>query len=555
MQSLHQWAIGLGALGCIGLSGCGGAFDEENAAQHQAAVNTDVSSGGEAGILDIPSGVESFSSPSAQSLHPFVTCVAPGTGNELVAYFGYDNPSAVTLSVPVGPHNAFFPPPFDRGQPTAFAPGRNDNAVSVSFVARRAPLAWKLGHHRAVAGRRSPPCIPSFAGATTATVVSDSEISLAWSAATDYTTPSSDIVYDICLSTTSGSCATNFVVAQTSAAGQTLVTIAGLMANTAYVFVVRARNAVGNEDTNTVEVGAQTCLAGDVACSGACTSLATDPANCGACGNACASGLCAGGQCCSVGQELYDGACTSSLCSGKPSGAACGGDVCTMSGACESGVCVGASPVTCSPTDSCHRAGSCDPATGCSNPLATGAVCGGSDLAGATCDSATNGELPYGTLSCTPACTFDTSQCHSDQATPLVSCAGTDGVYGSCWSSVDSWGAFSAHFWEMTFQTTHQQLSPAELSSLMDAVAAIDVSTARYSTVSGTAFYSIPHASALVAHALSGRATTVDTFKDPDPTGTIPDLAHRVLTLSQDPAANEIRKYTCCDLRYLATGQ
>lgn len=297
MKSLHRWAIGLGALGCIGLTGCGGSVDSDSTARPLAAIELGDLSQSDTGISAELLSMELDCHGPAQDLQPIVNCVAPDGEGKLVAHFGYVNPQGSAITIPVGPHNKFTPPPFDRGQPTILAPGESDNVVSVAFDAQRGAPQWKLGEAHADASTHSPPCVPTFAGATSATVLSESEITLAWAAATDFTTPSSDIVYDICVSTIPGSCATNFVVAQTSAVGETSSTVTGLMANTSYFFVVRARNAVGNEGTNTVEVGAQTCVTGDVACNGTCASLASDPANCGMCGNACVNEDCIDGLC------------------------------------------------------------------------------------------------------------------------------------------------------------------------------------------------------------------------------------------------------------------
>jgi hypothetical protein len=91
----------------------------------------------------------------------------------------------------------------------------------------------------------------------------------------------------------------------------------------------------------------QGCDAGLTDCTGAgtCTSLADDPSNCGACGNVCASGVCAGGTCTQVGcaEGLTDctggGICTSLLVDANNCGAC--GTVCP-SGVCDAGVCVAA---------------------------------------------------------------------------------------------------------------------------------------------------------------------------------------------------------------------
>jgi len=297
MRSFVQRPIELGVLACIGLSGCSGTDSEQTTSQRAALSN------GNPNKDDMRSEYMSRgTAPNGEwaqlHLQPIVNCVALGTDGKLRAHFGYRNSQDTTANIQIGPRNAFVPAPFGRGQPTEFTPGENDNVVSVAFDERRGPLVWELDRAQAIAWKNSPPCVPSFAGAASATVLSDSEVTLTWPAATDYTTPSSSIVYDICSSATSGDCAANFIVAQTTAAGVLSAIVSGLTATTAHFFVVRARNAVGNEDANTEEVAAQTCTTGDRACNGMCTSLASDPANCGACGNQCPSGAsCSAGQC------------------------------------------------------------------------------------------------------------------------------------------------------------------------------------------------------------------------------------------------------------------
>ncbi len=108
---------------------------------------------------------------------------------------------------------------------------------------------------------------PTFAGATGATADSSSAITISWSTASDDVTASGSIVYDIYQASTSGG--QNYTTATaTSAAGATSHQITGLAASTTYYFVVRARDAAGNRDTNTTQVNATTSAGG-----GALTSL------------------------------------------------------------------------------------------------------------------------------------------------------------------------------------------------------------------------------------------------------------------------------------------
>ncbi len=105
----------------------------------------------------------------------------------------------------------------------------------------------------------SPPdtTAPTFGGLVSATAASSTGISLTWNPATDNVTASSNIVYLIYMSTTSGG--ENFAIPSfTTSAGATSFTVAGLNSSTTYYFVVRAKDEAGNIDTNTVEKFATT---------------------------------------------------------------------------------------------------------------------------------------------------------------------------------------------------------------------------------------------------------------------------------------------------------
>lgn len=95
---------------------------------------------------------------------------------------------------------------------------------------------------------------PSFSGVSSAAAASATSVDLSWSAATGET---SSVVYDIFVSTTSG-CFNFGAPDQTTPAGATSATVTGLVPNTIYFFAVRARDADGNSDRNTVEATAKT---------------------------------------------------------------------------------------------------------------------------------------------------------------------------------------------------------------------------------------------------------------------------------------------------------
>ncbi|MBL8033321.1 MAG: DUF1554 domain-containing protein [Leptospiraceae bacterium] len=95
---------------------------------------------------------------------------------------------------------------------------------------------------------------PTFAGATSATANSSSQITLGWSAATEAT--STPVSYEVCRSTTAGSCNSSFSVFATTAS--TGYINSGAASRTNYYYVVRARDAAGNREANTVQVSART---------------------------------------------------------------------------------------------------------------------------------------------------------------------------------------------------------------------------------------------------------------------------------------------------------
>lgn len=97
---------------------------------------------------------------------------------------------------------------------------------------------------------------PAFAGLASATA-SGNSITLTWNAANDTVSTAAQIVYLIYQATAAGG--ENYATpTYTTAAGATSYTVTGLNPNTAYYFVVRARDAAGNTTTTTLERGAIT---------------------------------------------------------------------------------------------------------------------------------------------------------------------------------------------------------------------------------------------------------------------------------------------------------
>jgi uncharacterized repeat protein (TIGR01451 family) len=91
-------------------------------------------------------GVPCTETPDPQPDVPigvFVTCVV-NHGSTYDAVFGYENENADTEPIPVGEANGFSPGPVDRGQPHTFAPGRNEEAVTVTGIPSSEELTWTL---------------------------------------------------------------------------------------------------------------------------------------------------------------------------------------------------------------------------------------------------------------------------------------------------------------------------------------------------------------------------------------------------------------------------
>lgn len=97
---------------------------------------------------------------------------------------------------------------------------------------------------------------PVFNGITSASVVSETAITLSWEPATDDSTPSSEIIYLIYMATTPGGenfTEPNFITTP----GATQYTVRNLTTNRMYYFVVRAMDSDGNVDSNTIEKSAK----------------------------------------------------------------------------------------------------------------------------------------------------------------------------------------------------------------------------------------------------------------------------------------------------------
>jgi hypothetical protein len=104
----------------------------------------------------------SSTSPACGALTPKLNCIDDNIDGTVTAKFGYQNSAVYALNIPVGANNKFSPAPDNRGQPTKFLVGTNNNAFSATFNPISTPtLTWKLLSANASATFNSPLCTPN----------------------------------------------------------------------------------------------------------------------------------------------------------------------------------------------------------------------------------------------------------------------------------------------------------------------------------------------------------------------------------------------------------
>ena len=92
--------------------------------------------------------------PSLDPLTPTLGCVED-TGTRLLAHFGYRNPNSTEITPPPD-QNRFSPPPENRGQPSTFEPGDEDDAFQAELTSDA--LTWSLTGNEVTASNASPRC-------------------------------------------------------------------------------------------------------------------------------------------------------------------------------------------------------------------------------------------------------------------------------------------------------------------------------------------------------------------------------------------------------------
>jgi len=94
-----------------------------------------------------------------REVRPFVACVEDADGGKHRFWFGYDNTAPESLSVQIGKDNKFTPPPFDRGQPTVFAPREVVRGLQV--LTDEPSLTWHLQKYNVHASVATTPRCPA----------------------------------------------------------------------------------------------------------------------------------------------------------------------------------------------------------------------------------------------------------------------------------------------------------------------------------------------------------------------------------------------------------
>jgi hypothetical protein len=90
-------------------------------------------------------------------IHPVLHCVDDNGDGTFTAHFGYENENNINFSIAVGSKNKFIPSPKDRGQPTTFLPGVQDDVFTVDFPSYSVAI-WLLDFQVAKATSSSPLC-------------------------------------------------------------------------------------------------------------------------------------------------------------------------------------------------------------------------------------------------------------------------------------------------------------------------------------------------------------------------------------------------------------
>lgn len=189
--------------------------------------------------------VTNISATSVQlSWAPATDNVTPQSGIVYIVYQG-TSPSGEVYTAP-----AFTTAP---GAASAIISGLTQS-VTYYFVVQAMDSAGNIDTNTIERSSTLPDTLaPTFAGLSLISNITTSTMLLSWPAATDNVTPQPNIVYLIYQATTPGG--ENFASpTYATAPGATSYQINGLTLGNTYYFIVRARDAAGNVDGNTVQM-------------------------------------------------------------------------------------------------------------------------------------------------------------------------------------------------------------------------------------------------------------------------------------------------------------
>jgi hypothetical protein len=129
---------GSGVVSCVGSTPNGMPVDTSTTGNHTFSV-TSVDA-----TLNSSTVTLTYKVQPVQHLIPVVECVSNVTSSSYRAWFGYNNPNTIPITMAVGKStNSFSPGAADRGQPTTFVPGRQVKVFSV-LVSGTGNLTWTL---------------------------------------------------------------------------------------------------------------------------------------------------------------------------------------------------------------------------------------------------------------------------------------------------------------------------------------------------------------------------------------------------------------------------
>ncbi|MBX3181446.1 MAG: fibronectin type III domain-containing protein [Polyangiaceae bacterium] len=155
--------------------------------------------------------------------------------------------------------------PFDFGSPSAVSsPGQSSLVMNdllpltdYSVVVRAVDRHGNSDTNVLSRGARTPEGVPPLFGGATQAIADGQSITLYWAPASDNVTGSGSLLYDIFEATQDRG--QDFSrPSYTSQPGQISFVVSGLAPHTKFYYVVRARDAAGNRDSNTAQVNATT---------------------------------------------------------------------------------------------------------------------------------------------------------------------------------------------------------------------------------------------------------------------------------------------------------